>query len=57
MLILTRRDGESPIIGDYIEVTVLAVNGNHVKIGIDAPEDVDILREELFYQEREDEVA
>ncbi len=38
----------SIIIGDDVEVTALAVNGNHVKIGIDAPEDVDILREEYF---------
>ncbi len=50
MLLLTRRDGESLIIGDDIKVTVLNVNGNQVKIGIDAPEDVPILREELYCQ-------
>ncbi len=48
MLILTRRTGEALIIGDDIEVTVLSVNGNQVKIGIDAPKDVEILREELL---------
>lgn len=48
MLILTRRPGEKIIIGENIEVTVIAVTGNQVKLGIDAPEDVVIVREELL---------
>ncbi len=48
MLILTREDGESIFIGEDTEVTVLGINGNYVKIGIDAPKDVEILREELL---------
>ena len=40
MLVLTRCSGEKIQIGDDIEVTVIAVKGNHVKIGIEAPEDV-----------------
>ncbi len=48
MLKLTRKTGESIIIGDDIRVTVLNINGNQVRIGIDAPDDVIILREELY---------
>ena len=52
MLILTRRDGESLKIGETVTVTVLAVNGRQVRIGIDAPKDIEILREELLdYQD------
>lgn len=48
MLILTRRIGESLVIGDDIEVVVLDVRGNQVRLGIDAPDDMTILREELL---------
>lgn len=47
MLILTRREGEMLYIGDDIRVTVTEVTGNAVKIGIDAPDEVTIMREEL----------
>lgn len=47
MLIITRRVGESFKIGDDIEVTVLRVAGNQIRIGISAPSDVTVLREEL----------
>lgn len=48
MLILTRRVGETLMINDDIKVTVLAVNGNQVKIGIDAPNTVAVHREEIY---------
>ncbi len=54
MLKLTRKTGEALIIGDDIEVTVLEVNGNQVKIGIDAQDDVAIHREEVYYRIREE---
>lgn len=47
MLILTRREGETLLIGDNIEVTVVAVQGGQVRLGITAPREVQVLREEL----------
>jgi len=48
MLILTRKVGESLMVGEEITVTVLGVKGNQVRIGIDAPRDVAVHREEIF---------
>ena len=48
MLILTRRVGESLIIGDDVVVNVLGVKGNQVRIGVDAPKDVSVHREEIY---------
>ncbi len=48
MLILTRRVGESLMIGEEITITVLGVKGNQVRIGVDAPRDVAVHREEIF---------
>jgi carbon storage regulator len=47
MLILTRRTGESLRIGDDVEVTVMAVNGSQVRIGIKAPRNIAVDREEI----------
>lgn len=48
MLILTRRPGETLMIGEDIKVTVLGFKGNQVRLGIDAPNDVSVHREEIF---------
>ena len=48
MLILTRRTNETLMIGDDIKITVLNVKGNQVRIGIDAPNDIAVHREEIY---------
>jgi len=48
MLILTRRVGETLVIGDDVTVTVLAIKGNQIRIGVNAPKDVSVHREEIY---------
>ena len=52
MLILTRRVGEILMIGDDIQVMVLGVKGNQVRVGIEVPKDIPVIREELLTRDR-----
>ncbi len=53
MLVITRKEGESILIGDDTRVEIQEVKGGQVKIGIDAPREVEVLREELLQEEGE----
>ena len=55
MLILTRRVNETLIIGEAVTVTVLGVNGSQVRIGINAPKEVAVHREEIYERVKRDE--
>ena len=57
MLILTRRNGEVLKIGDDIDVTVLAVTGNQVRVGISAPRDVAVHREEIYQKIKQEQTG
>ena len=57
MLILTRRIGETLMVGDNVSVTVLRVNGNQVKIGIEAPSDVAVHREEVYLRTQQNKTT
>jgi carbon storage regulator len=54
MLVLTRKNGETIKIGDDIEVTVISSKNDQVKIGINAPKNIEILRKEIFEQIQEE---
>ena len=58
MLILTRRVGEAVMIGNEVTVTILGVKGNQVRVGVNAPQDVAVHREEIFERiKREDQAG
>jgi carbon storage regulator len=57
MLVLTRKTNQSIMIGDEIEVSVLAVSGDKVRVGISAPRDVPVFRKEVYLAIQEERVA
>lgn len=57
MLILTRRVGETLMVGDEVTVTVLGVKGNQVRIGVNAPKDVEVHREEIYERIKKEKEA
>ena len=57
MLVLTRKSNQSIMIGDEIEVSVLSVLGEKVRVGIQAPRDIPVYRKEVYLEIRQDEAA
>jgi carbon storage regulator len=57
MLILTRRVGEKILIGDNVSIAVLGVRGNQVRIGIEAPSEVSVHREEIYHRIQQEKLT
>ncbi len=57
MLILTRRVGESVMIGDEVTITVLGVKGNQVRVGVNAPREIAVHREEIYQRIKREKEA
>uniref|UniRef100_UPI003AF44FC6 carbon storage regulator CsrA n=1 Tax=Thiolapillus sp. TaxID=2017437 RepID=UPI003AF44FC6 len=57
MLILSRKADEKIVIGEEVEITILSIQGSQVKLGIKAPQEIDIYRTEILEEMREDDAA
>lgn len=57
MLILTRKKQETLMVGDYVNITVLGIKGNQVRLGINAPLSIPVHREEIYLKVKEEEKA
>jgi len=58
MLILTRRVGETLMVGDDVSLTILGVKGNQVRVGVNAPKEISVHREEIYHRiQREKDLA
>lgn len=57
MLILTRRIGETLMVGDHVSLTVLGIKGNQVRIGVNAPKDIAVHREEIYLKIQKEKEA
>jgi carbon storage regulator len=57
MLILTRKVGETVVIGDNVTVAIIGVKGNQIRIGINAPKDVTVHREEIYERIRHEQLS
>ncbi len=57
MLVLTRRPGESIVIGDNIVITIIEIKGGQIRVGVDAPRTIDVYREEIYEQSRQENLA
>ena len=55
MLILTRKTGESLLVGDDVDITVLSVRGSQVKLGVNAPKDIAVHRQEIYQKIKDTE--